>query len=1071
MQHYLLKILNATPEEAEQVLLLLAKGFCMGIFLAAFEVTSSTLFLNHFDEQKDLPIAFIVSGLQALLATHLFNYLQRRMSFGKLSTAIVASIVLCVMGLRIGFYLLEDIKPLVFIAFTLIVPFTLTILLVFWGIFGRIFNPKQAKRIVSGIDVGQLFASIVALFTIPFILTFLSSTHDLFWISAASVFFDLVLTIIITRKLSTLINNQTHVSVSHQMNPGYKNLYKDKYLLLMSSFIIISVMGVFFIDYSFLSVVAVQFPETKDLANFLSIFSGTIVIFIFLFQTFITNRIITEHGLRTSLLVTPLLLGFFTLIAIIVGSFFGYTPTSPAFLLFFLAVAMSKLFTKSLKEALDTPVFKLYFLPIDISVRFDIQAKIEGVVIAFAGLLAGCLQMLIETLQMFELVHYSFFMVPIVVGWVLIINQMHGKYKDTLQQTLSNTKKITKEYKNRYSAGGMLELELEKCKDPDTAIRLINLMEVIAPEVLKLSASKLAAHSLPQVGAYIQENRKAFSGAEQDDEVFKEKPRNTMKGSIENDIYTLREKIYSEEPHERVEVSRLLRENGYLFEQEKVKEYVLLLLTLLHDTDLKVRKEAILAAQQLKRPETWPFLIDMLAVPNYSRLAKAALIEGGEDVLDYLEHAFYKSGQDDELMINIIKIYGQIGGEKAIELLWRKLDFPDQKLAKEVLYNFSEAILKEEKYQLKGEKSAKVCELIEEEVSKAAWNLAALTEIIDEPSNLYLKKAIQEQIEENFDNIYLLLSLIYDPYSIELVRENIESDTTEGTAFALELMDIFLAPELKKILFPLMEDIPVAQKVNILQEHFPRKKFNGVEIIHQILNRDFNKINRWTKAAALYSIVLSGNIHITDDVLAQLFNPDPLLREMATWAICKKDRAGKLTASRTYQKISPRLDEAVKAELEWLFNYADTEAGKPLRISRMELLRKIPSFAGLPGRIVVEVAEVLKERRFTTGEDVFREGESGNLPICIIARGEVSILKNNQELSRLRQHNVFGNNEEISGYSVVATEDSVIYEIERLKLLEMTKQDHKVIHVLINVLKNQTENTLQSSGVNFYIGS
>lgn len=63
MQRYLLKILNAKPEEAEQVLLLLAKGFCMGIFLAAFEVTSSTLFLNHFDEQKDLPLAFIVSGM------------------------------------------------------------------------------------------------------------------------------------------------------------------------------------------------------------------------------------------------------------------------------------------------------------------------------------------------------------------------------------------------------------------------------------------------------------------------------------------------------------------------------------------------------------------------------------------------------------------------------------------------------------------------------------------------------------------------------------------------------------------------------------------------------------------------------------------------------------------------------------------------------------------------------------------------------------------------------------------------------------------------------------------------
>ncbi len=1041
MQHYLLKILNAEPEEGGQVLLLLVKGFCMGIFLAAFEVTSSTLFLNHFDEQKDLPVAFVVAGILAVLATHLFNYLQRKISFGNLATIIVGSIVILILGLRIGFYWLDDIKPLVFIAFTLIVPFTLTILLVFWGIFGRIFNAKQAKRIVSGIDVGQLFASIVALFTIPFILSFLSSTHDLLWISAISMVFDLVLTVIINRKLSAQINGQSAKAVNHQNRPTYKTLYKDKYLLLMSSFIIISVVGVFFIDYSFLSVVAVQFPETKDLANFLSIFSGTIVIFIFLFQTFITSRIITEYGLRTSLLVTPLLLGFFTVLAVALATIFGYTLSSPAFILFFLAIAMSKLFTKSLKEALDTPVFKLYFLPIDVSIRFDIQAKIEGVVIALAGLIAGCLQMLIEATQAFELVHYSIFMLPIVVGWVVIVNKMHGKYRDTLQRTLSTTKEITHEYKHRYSAGGILELELEKCEAPNEARHLLNLIENVAPEVLKSSTSKLKMQLLTEEAGNMQENVNGQTDSQASND------------TIISDIITLREKIYAEEPQERIEVARLLQNSKHVFEQENGNDYILLLLTLLHDADPEVRKEAIVVAQQAKVPETWPFLIELLATHVYGSLAKTALIDAGEDVLDYLENTFYKSGQDDELMLNIIKIYGQIGGEKAIELLWHKLDFPDQKLAREVLYNFSYAILKEDKYQLRKEKAAKIFELIEAEVSKAVWNLATITEIIEEPINVYLKEAVEEEIEENYDNIFLLLSLMYEPYSIELVRENIESDTPEGTAFALELMDIFLAPELKKIIFPLLEDIPATHKVNILQEHFPRPKFNGVEVIHQILNRDFHKISRWTKAVALYTIVMNDNIHVTHDVIAHLFNPDPLLREMATWAILKKDRANKLAVSRTYQKISPRLDEAVKAELEWLFNYADTIGGKPLRISRMELLRKIRAFDGLPGRLIIEVAEILKERRFRKGEDVVRQGERGDIPLCIIAKGEVAVINNNEEIERVVQQGMFGGNAAKGKYHATATEESVIYEIEKRKLLEMTKQDHRVIQVLINISK------------------
>jgi len=59
-------------------------------------------------------------------------------------------------------------------------------------------------------------------------------------------------------------------------------------------------------------------------------------------------------------------------------------------------VAMSKLLVNFLRDALDTPVFKFYYVPIDKTIKLDAQTKVEGVVTATATLIAGGLIVLIN---------------------------------------------------------------------------------------------------------------------------------------------------------------------------------------------------------------------------------------------------------------------------------------------------------------------------------------------------------------------------------------------------------------------------------------------------------------------------------------------------------------------------------------------------------------------------------------------------------------------------------------------------------------------------------------------------
>ena len=135
--------------------------------------------------------------------------------------------------------------------------------------------------------------------------------------------------------------------------------------------------------FSFLNIINVQWETEAEKASFLANFEATVVIFSFLFQTFVTDWIIENYGLKTSLLINPFLALILAGGAVFVGFIMGFAPGPEVNLIwFFLAIAASKLFIDSLKDALDGPSFKLYFLPINPKIKFDVSTKIEGFVTA-----------------------------------------------------------------------------------------------------------------------------------------------------------------------------------------------------------------------------------------------------------------------------------------------------------------------------------------------------------------------------------------------------------------------------------------------------------------------------------------------------------------------------------------------------------------------------------------------------------------------------------------------------------------------------------------------------------------
>src|SRR5882757_9102364 len=86
-------------------------------------------------------------------------------------------------------------------------PITAILLLSYWGIFGRLFNFKQSKRIIGWIDTGQLIAIILANFLIPITQPFFPSTDNYLIICCLSVIVSAVHFIVISLKFPLIKND------------------------------------------------------------------------------------------------------------------------------------------------------------------------------------------------------------------------------------------------------------------------------------------------------------------------------------------------------------------------------------------------------------------------------------------------------------------------------------------------------------------------------------------------------------------------------------------------------------------------------------------------------------------------------------------------------------------------------------------------------------------------------------------------------------------------------------------------------------------------------------------------
>ncbi|MFT7233926.1 MAG: AAA family ATP:ADP antiporter, partial [Cyclobacteriaceae bacterium] len=268
-----------------------------------------------------------------------------------------------------------------------------------------------------------------------------------------------------------------------------------------------------------------------------------------------------------------------------------------------------------------------------------------------------------------------------------------------------------------------------------------------------------------------------------------------------------------------------------------------------------------------------------------------------------------------------------------------------------------------------------------------------------------------------------------------------------------------------------LDDLKVEQKLAILHNHYPPEEFESyLDLLLQIINRNYNRINRYTKALALYRISKMKDARVSPDIIANLFNPDNFLLQTAAYVIyCLDKDAYHLNTKRLKSSIKKELDKAI---LPPVFKEEDEDFHqKLLLIERVLFLKKVPKLSKINGDLICLMAELLDEIRIEEGTIIFEEGTPTDLPLYVIIDGAVDLYLNDKLIETRKQGDLVGEmiilNSDISEYTALVRNQCTFLVLQKTDLFDLMSKHVKIVEAFIDIYSGveQNEERLEVSDI------
>jgi len=420
------RLFNIERGERKDILLLLCFSFLGGISFVFYSTATVSVFISTFKADM-LPYAFIASGVVGYLLWYLFARIQKYMAFGNLLTSGYLFLLFSIVFL---FFMAESSgnKWWYFSMFVWMRFFTFLNAVMFGGIFARIFNMQQGKRLFALISAGDVVSQMLGYFSIPVLLK-TAGVPTLLWISIGGILFQLVLIIFLKNyykeKFNPHIPKATNVKAA--LEPA-KDQSAKSYYLLMFLVSLLPMLGFYYVDYMFLNELKLEYTSGQAVAGFLGLFLGGVAVVELVARLFISGRLLTMYGLKFGINILPVTLLLSTLLII----FFALMPGFAG--LVFSMIAFSKLLERVLRFSFNEPAYQIFYQPVPAEQRFSLRTKMEGVPKALGVIIAGLLILAFNLLGFKASLYLNLLFLVVLISWLLVTKAAYKSYCVTLAQ-------------------------------------------------------------------------------------------------------------------------------------------------------------------------------------------------------------------------------------------------------------------------------------------------------------------------------------------------------------------------------------------------------------------------------------------------------------------------------------------------------------------------------------------------------------------------------------------------------------------------------------------------------------
>jgi AAA family ATP:ADP antiporter len=885
MKDRLFHLLGIEPEEESMVSMLLTQSVFLGIFFGAFDISAHSLFLSIFDE-KAMARAYVVSGLAGIILTGGYTWLQARMRFRNFAVSNLFFITLFTLLLWLTL-MLYPTKGVIFGVFVMFGPLNIMAVLSFWGTTGRLFTLRQGKRLFGLVDVGLVAGIIISCYAIPVLLSFNFASHNILLISALSIFAASIIQVLIGRKFTFTVSTAPKA----EKKPGLSIFREDSYIRIMGLFIALSVMTAFFVQYSFMAVTRLQYPLEEDMARFLGFFTGSMMIFTLLVKLLVFSYLIRNYGLRTCLAISPVLIAGLTAIALGIGLTMGYTPASlSGFVIFFLILAMSRLFSKSLKDSIESPSFKVIYQTVDENIRYEVQSGIDGTINEISALFSGLLLAGLGALSFIKLIHFSAVLFIIITAWIFVAFRLYLEYRKTIRKSLEvittqnagiDSSEKLDSLSNRLSGTALFRNSFFKLINGDLSVIEKSRNKWFFKNITDEAEGKQDLSILPAL--------KKIAATNTIDEVIRHRAVEVIDQIEETRGEPGKlKKVLNTVPDEE----KIIRARKILADTRLPQTTVIL--RLLRDNNIESKRLAIYMIGKFRLTDMIPEVCDCLGVAGLEKDALVILSGFGDLANESLYRLFMSSSGNIVVSKAIIKLLGRSGGRENTDFLFARLWSNSRKikeLAAEQLVACN--------YKTDGAGKDRLNQLVSEIIGMLTWNISAQASL-STTKNLLLAEVIKKETASWNSFLFNILSIAYEKSSVEKIRANIESGTVASVNYALEMIDIVIDESIKPKLISLIDAVPDEEKLRNLHQFYPGVIPVYEQLIEDILNRDYNFVSVWAKACALRTIDSIPKESLEESVVALLFSPEKILREESAFLISR-------TGTDLFEKVSSRL--------------------------------------------------------------------------------------------------------------------------------------------------------------------